>query len=98
MKRYKGHVCEELKVESIFNNTNEYIICGSENGFINIYDLVSVFRLKLNFKQTKPVYTLSYHTQPVTSIRQHPDKKQLLAACYDGVVSVWEQIVLFDVC
>lgn len=41
--RYKGHICEELKIESIFNNTNEFIISGSENGYINIYDLVSVY-------------------------------------------------------
>ena len=35
-------MCEELKIESIFNNTNEYVIVGSENGYITIYDLVSV--------------------------------------------------------
>lgn len=51
--RYKGHVCEELKIESIFNNTNEYIISGSENGYINIYDLVSVFYVYANNDRQK---------------------------------------------
>lgn len=51
--RYKGHVCEELKVESIFNNTNEYIISGSENGYINVYDLVSVFYVYANNDRQK---------------------------------------------
>ena len=40
--RYKGHVCEEFQIESIFNNTDEYLITGSENGNIMIYNLISV--------------------------------------------------------
>ena len=42
MCRYRGHVCEELKIESILNNTDEYVITGSENGTVYIYDLISV--------------------------------------------------------
>ena len=42
MRRYRGHVCEELKIESILNNTDEYVITGSENGTVYIYDLISV--------------------------------------------------------
>ena len=40
--RYKGHVCEEFQIESVFNNTDEYLITGSENGNIVIYNLISV--------------------------------------------------------
>ena len=43
MHRYKSHVAEEYKIESIFNNTDSHIITGSEDGRIVIYDLVTVW-------------------------------------------------------
>ena len=42
MRRYKSHVAEEYKIESIFSNTDSHIITGSEDGRIVIYDLVTV--------------------------------------------------------
>ncbi|KAM7454114.1 hypothetical protein BLSTO_05131 [Blastocystis sp. subtype 1] len=80
LNEYKGHVCEEFQIESVFNNTDEYLITGSENGNIVIYNLIS----------TKAVNTLSFHTRPVCTVRQHPDQSLLIAGSYDGVVSVWE--------
>ena len=38
MCRYRGHVCEELKIESILNNTDEYVITGSENGTVSVWE------------------------------------------------------------
>ena len=35
-------MCEEFQIESVFNNTDEYLITGSENGNIVIYNLISV--------------------------------------------------------
>ena len=88
--RYKGHVCEEFQIESVFNNTDEYLITGSENGNIVIYNLISVHDGEVGDDQTKAVNTLSFHTRPVCTVRQHPDQSLLIAGSYDGVVSVWE--------
>ena len=41
-RRYKGHLCEEFQIESVFNNTDEYLLTGSENGSIVLYNLISV--------------------------------------------------------
>ncbi|KNB42689.1 hypothetical protein JH06_3650 [Blastocystis sp. subtype 4] len=86
LNEYRGHVCEELKIESILNNTDEYVITGSENGTVYIYDLIS----------TKVHHTLEYHEKPISSIRQHPDRNTLLVASFDGTVSVWEYSVCLE--
>ncbi|KAK8810028.1 hypothetical protein WA538_003580, partial [Blastocystis sp. DL] len=80
LNEYRGHICEEYKIESILNNTDEYIITGSENGKVYFYDLIS----------TKVHHTLEYHDKPISSIRQHPENRTLLVASFDGIVSVWD--------
>ena len=52
LRRYRGHICEEYKIESILNNTDEYIITGSENGKVYFYDLISV--LSSHFLSCRP--------------------------------------------
>ena len=58
--RYRGHRCEEYKVESILNNTDEYIISGSENGKVYLYDLVTVGCF-VHLMMWRPKYIVSWN-------------------------------------
>ncbi|KAK8810589.1 hypothetical protein WA158_007164 [Blastocystis sp. Blastoise] len=82
LNRYKDHKSTNYKVEGYINNTDDYIYSGSEDGQIIIYDLVDA----------KPIHTLTYHNNAVTSLSIHPKREstQLLAASLDSTISVWE--------
>jgi len=76
---YSGHKNEEYKLSSCLDNTDAYVISGSEDGKIIYWDLVDGIKLE----------TIEAHKKVVTSVKYHPKDSYLLSASHDGLIKIW---------
>jgi mitogen-activated protein kinase organizer 1 len=81
LSEYKGHKNTEYKITSTFSNTDAYVVSGSEDSVIYIWDLVD----------TKVVRKLRGHTKVVCGLAYHPvaDTHVLLSCSQDATIKVW---------
>lgn len=79
LSEYTGHKNDDYKLDSALSHNDAYVVSGSEDGDVCIWDLVSgntVFRRKA-------------HPSVVASIAYHPKKPLMISASVDGAVKVW---------
>ncbi|KAI9140210.1 WD40-repeat-containing domain protein [Paraphysoderma sedebokerense] len=79
LNQYKSHKAKEYRIQSCLNNTDAYIISGSEDGSLYCWDLV----------EASLVNKIPAHSNVVTGIDYHPDQSILLSCGVDGFVKVW---------
>ncbi|KAG0125981.1 WD40-repeat-containing domain protein [Tuber indicum] len=78
---YRGHVNGDFRVRSCFGEGEKYVITGSEDGWIWVYDLL----------EGKVVERLKGHEgKVVTCVAYNPGgKRQMVSSGTDGTVVVW---------
>lgn len=79
LQKYKGHDCDNLKVECCMSNDDNTIISGSKDGSIIFWDLMDG-----TIKQK-----LVGHKKNVSCVCYHPKSNVLLASSFDNTISVW---------
>ncbi|KAA8900731.1 WD40-repeat-containing domain protein [Sphaerosporella brunnea] len=80
LKAYKGHKNSELRVRCAFAQAEEFVVSGSEDGEVWVWDLLEgrlVDRLK------------AHAGKAVTCVEFSPVKKQMVTAGADGTAVVW---------
>lgn len=80
LNSYTGHKNDSYKVESSMTRGDAYVACGSEDGRILFWDLVS----------GKLAHTLHGHSNIVCGLSYHPNKSSMLSCSVDGSVIYWE--------
>lgn len=76
---YTGHRHESIKMDCAFMPTDEFVLCGSEDGQIYMWDLV----------EEAVVKRIKAHSGVVCSIAVHPKGECILSSSTDGTVNVW---------
>mmetsp|Transcript_16314 Transcript_16314/g.41484 ORF Transcript_16314/g.41484 Transcript_16314/m.41484 type:complete len:311 (-) Transcript_16314:19-951(-) len=76
---YTGHRHESIKMDCAFTPSDEFVLCGSEDGRIFVWDLV----------EETVVKRIDAHSGVVCSLAMHPTGDCLLSSSTDGTVSVW---------
>ena len=80
LNSYSGHRNESYKVESAMTRGDAYVACGSEDGKIFFWDLVS----------GKLAHQLHGHSNVVCGLSYHPSKTALLSSSVDGTFFFWQ--------
>jgi len=81
LNEYKGHKNANFKIDSVLTNDDAYVICGSEDSLVYIWDLV----------ESKSVAKLKGHSKEVCSLAVSPtDDLMLLSGSVDGNIIVWK--------
>jgi len=76
---YLGHKNVTYKIDSCLSNDDAYVLSGSEDNQIHIWDLV----------ESSSVLTLKGHTGPVCGLVYHPSENILLSSSADGTIRMW---------
>mmetsp|Transcript_7266 Transcript_7266/g.17453 ORF Transcript_7266/g.17453 Transcript_7266/m.17453 type:complete len:309 (+) Transcript_7266:170-1096(+) len=76
---YRGHVHESIKLDCALTPSDEFVVGGSEDGNVFVWDLV----------EETVVQKLAAHAGAVCSLAVHPEGGRLLTASTDGAVAVW---------
>jgi len=76
---YHGHKHEAIKLDCALTPSDEFVLCGSEDGKVYIWDLVD----------EKVVKTIDVCHGVVSSLAIHPQMDCLLTASTHGTVTVW---------
>ncbi|TPX35046.1 hypothetical protein SmJEL517_g02394 [Synchytrium microbalum] len=79
LNEYKGHLNKEYRVTSCLSHTDAYILSGSEDGRIVIWDLVDGSLVRI----------LKGHDRVVSAIAYAPKMPVAVSGSIDGVVKVW---------
>lgn len=79
LNQYKGHKAENYRIESCLSSTDAFIISGSEDNNLCVWDLVDA-KLKTR---------LTGHTAAVCSLSYHPKETMLVTGSHDGTIKVW---------
>jgi len=81
LQTFKGHKNTEYRIRSCLGAADKYVLSGSEDGRLVMWDLVS----------GEVVGEQAAHGgKVVTSVSYHPLKRQALTSGVDGMVVVWE--------
>ena len=80
LNQYKGHVNNKYKVSSCFTLNDAYLITGSEDNNIYMYDMV----------ETNVVLKIKGHNSPVCAIAHHPKLSCIESGSTDGVIKIWK--------
>lgn len=84
MKCYTGHVNSKFSISSSFSTTNgKYVVSGSEDSCIYLWDLQS----------RKIVQKMEGHTDTVISVSCHPTENMIASGALgnDKTVKIWTQ-------
>lgn len=79
LNEYQGHRNTQYKVGSCFSNDDAYVMSGSEDKDIYVWDLV----------EAKLLGKLKGHTGTICSLAYHPTECALLSGAMDNTVRVW---------
>jgi len=81
LQSYRGHLNKDFRVRSCFGDRDKYVVSGSEDGIIWVY----------NFLEGTVVEKLEAHGGKVISgVAYNPaGRKQMLSCGTDGTVVVW---------
>jgi mitogen-activated protein kinase organizer 1 len=80
LNEYKGHKNSQYKIVSCFSNDDAYVISGSEDNLVYIWDLV----------EAKLLAKLKGHIRAVIGVAYHPNESKLLTSSADGTIKVWK--------
>jgi mitogen-activated protein kinase organizer 1 len=83
LQSYKGHTNKDFRVRSCFGDKDKYVVSGSEDGMIWVYDLL----------EGNVVHKMSAHGgKVISSVAYNPaGKKQMLSAGVDGMNLVFKK-------
>ncbi len=81
LKEYRGHEHSAFKTEACFESDHAGILCGSEDGSIVHWSLLS---------GAVTSRTPAAHRKAISSVAYHPEKPIFLTASYDGTVKCWD--------
>ncbi|TFJ83470.1 hypothetical protein NSK_005239 [Nannochloropsis salina CCMP1776] len=87
LNNYQGHTHQAYPIESCFDNTDGFVLSGSEDGSLYVWDLVEGG--SEGGKEGKPVAVLKEHKRALGSMSFHPSEPVLVTAGYDGVGCCW---------
>jgi mitogen-activated protein kinase organizer 1 len=79
LNEYRGHKHESYPLSSCLSSCDAYVVSGSEDGKVYIWDLV----------EGNVVNTLSGHTKAVSSVAYHPKESMLVSVSHDGTGRVF---------
>ena len=79
LKEYSGHRANNFKLGVAYNKGDAYILSGSDDGSIFIYDI-----LKENFS-----HKIKNHCRAVSCIDMHPLKTSFLSSSFDNSITLW---------
>jgi len=82
-----SHVHQAYPIESCFDHTDAFVLSGSEDGSLYIWDLVEGGRE--GGKEGKPAAVLREHKRALGSLSFHPSEPVLVTVGYDGVGCCW---------
>lgn len=77
---YLGHKNSEFKLDSNFINNDSYVISGSENGELCIWEL----------EHATLVSKFVAHSRMLSGLSPHPEGKLLLTCSADKTIKLWE--------
>lgn len=80
LNEFKGHQHKDYKLHSAFSNDDAYVLSGSEDSKVYIWDLL----------EGTQVATLEAHKGSVTSIDYHPSEPSMISGSVDGSIMIWE--------
>ncbi len=80
LNEYKGHKNSSYKIDSLLTNDDAYVISGSEDNQIFIWDLV----------EAKPIAMLKGHQKEVCSLAMSSQDAVLLSGSVDGTIRIWK--------
>ncbi|RIB22710.1 WD40-repeat-containing domain protein [Gigaspora rosea] len=81
LNSFKGHNNSSYKIHSCLSRDDAYVISGSENGAIYIWDLL----------EGKVLTTISNaHSGVVTCVKYHPRIDAMVSTSIDGVIKLWK--------
>uniref|UniRef100_A0A7S1N1X4 Guanine nucleotide-binding protein subunit beta-like protein n=1 Tax=Eutreptiella gymnastica TaxID=73025 RepID=A0A7S1N1X4_9EUGL len=79
LNEYKGHANEKYRVGSCLSCHDEWLVTGSEDAGIYIYDVVTA----------QVAAKLEGHRGCVTSVQYHPKVASFLSTATDGTIRLW---------
>ncbi|KAG0373985.1 hypothetical protein BGX24_010977 [Mortierella sp. AD032] len=79
LNAYKGHTNSKYKIRSCLSNSDAYVLSGSEDGSIYIWDLL----------EGEVVHKVEAHSKIVSSIDYHPNQDRMCSASVDGSIKTW---------
>lgn len=82
LNTFKGHSNQSLKLNSCFGKDDKYVLSGSEDGSIWMWDLL---------EGEKPLAVLkNAHTNVVTCVKYNETEDCILSTSLDGKIKVWK--------
>ncbi|OAQ31736.1 WD repeat domain-containing protein 83 [Linnemannia elongata AG-77] len=79
LNAYKGHTNNKYKIRSCLSNSDAYVLSGSEDGNIYIWDLL----------EGEVVHKVEAHSKIVSAIDYHPKQDRMCSASVDGSIKTW---------
>ncbi|KAG0305749.1 WD repeat-containing protein 83 [Dissophora globulifera] len=79
LNAYKGHKNSQYKIRSCLSNSDAFVLSGSEDGKIFIWDLI----------EGEVVHQIEAHSKIVSSIAYHPKEDKMCSASVDGSIKTW---------
>eukprot|EP00316_Scyphosphaera_apsteinii_P001978 CAMPEP_0119319804 /NCGR_PEP_ID=MMETSP1333-20130426/50387_1 /TAXON_ID=418940 /ORGANISM="Scyphosphaera apsteinii, Strain RCC1455" /LENGTH=297 /DNA_ID=CAMNT_0007326303 /DNA_START=57 /DNA_END=947 /DNA_ORIENTATION=+ len=79
LNEYTGHQNNKFKLACCLSYDDAYVICGSEDGYLYMWDLV----------EPKQVARVRGHATAIGSVACDPKQMELLTAGYDGSIKLW---------
>lgn len=80
LQEFTGHKCQDYRMPAIFDDTEAFVISGSEDGRVVMWDVVS----------GRKVHDLTAHNGKVVSgAAVHPKGSQMITCGGDGNIVLW---------
>ncbi len=80
LNEYKGHKNASYKVEATLSYDDGFVVSGSEDNNVYIWDLV----------ETKMLAKLKAHAGVVCGLAYHPKDHLFVSSSFDGTLRVWK--------
>lgn len=80
LNQFKGHQQEKYKIDSVFSYNDAYVISGSEDGFIYIWDNL----------EGNVIKNVKSHSGTISTVDHHPSTFSYITGGDDGIIRVWE--------
>ena len=77
---FKGHVNSNYRIDSILFKNDEFVLSGSEDGFVYVWSLTEG-----NIVEKLPMYS----HRVIHSLSSHKEKKQFVLMAAEGTVYLW---------
>lgn len=85
LAEFKGHKNTEFRISNCFGRNDAYVIGGSEDGNIFIWDLL----------ENTVLAKLENHQKSITSVQYNPARQEFISGSLDGKIGVWIDDNLF---